>query len=318
MVHELTDRYDGLRREWIAEYAGIWTIQKRRAERLNRHIRKRIRMTAGARPNPHDDNVIHPLWARHGATAEVWLERLIVLLCAVLAPIGWPLGYRLYNQLVTLIPDRLRAYPIPALLWTATGIGTLTTLLYAPDKSLTTTLAAPYLIAQIPAVFAVAGIYGILNGWLAVDGSATCWPLSPPPMPVDFNLTLEPDDLTAPAMFWTADPESAVDLTPATQITQSTQSAKLVFTGLAACAIGSIWMLGAVTVGLKNAVTQPFTVPNATLTKSTSAVPLVINASAAGNRYDAVTQQERIGDDRSTLRHAADSDRHPRIRPAVW
>ena len=132
-------------------------------------------------------------------------------------------------------PTALRAYPIPALLWTAAGIGVLTALLYTPDDSLTTAFAAPYLIAQIPATFAAAGIYGILNGWLAVDGSTTWWPLTPPPIPVEFNLSLEPDDLTAPAVFETADPESAVDLTPATQISQSTQSARLVFAGLAAC-----------------------------------------------------------------------------------
>jgi hypothetical protein len=261
MARELPDRYDELRREWIAEYAGIWTIQKRRAERLNRQIRKRIRMTAGARPNPYDDNVTHPLWARRGTTIEVWLEHLIVLLCAVAAPIGWPLGHLLYGQLIELIPDRLRAYPIPALLWTATGIGALTALLYTPDNSLTTAFAAPYLLAQIPATFAAAGIYGILNGWLAVDGSTTWWPLTPPPIPVEFNLSLEPDDLTAPAVFETGDPESAVDLTPATQITQSTQSARLVLIGLAACLIGSIFMLGAVLVGLKNAALDPITTP---------------------------------------------------------
>lgn len=260
MAHELPDRYDELRREWIAEYASIWTIQKRRAERLNRRIRKRIRISAGARPNPYDDNVIHPLWARRGTTVEQWLERLIVLLCAVAAPIGWPLGHLLYEQLVKLIPARLRAYPIPALLWTATGIGMLTALLYTPDDLLNTAFVAPYLIAQIPATFATAGTYGILNGWLAVDGSATWWPLTPPPIPVEFNLSLEPDDLTAPAVFDTADPESA-DLTPAAQITQSTQSGRLVFAGLAACLIGSVFMLGAVLVGLKHAALDAITAP---------------------------------------------------------
>jgi hypothetical protein len=220
MDRELPDLFDELRREWIAEHAGIWTIQKRRAERLNRRIRKRIRITAGARPNPYDDNVTHPLWARAGGTVEVWLERMIVLMCALMAPIGWPLGYLLHGRLVELVPDRLRAYPIPALLWTAAGIGVLTALVYTPDDSLSTSFAAPYLIAQIPATFAAAGIYGILNGWLAVDGSATWWPLTPPPMPVEFTLSLEPDDLTAPAVFQTADPESAVDLTPLTQSIQ--------------------------------------------------------------------------------------------------
>lgn len=256
MAHESPDRHDELRREWITEHAGVSTIQKRRAEQLNRQIRKRIRMTAEARPNPYNDNIIHPLWARNGTTIEALGERFITLLCALAAPIGWLLGHLLYNQLVTLIPDRLRGYPIPALLWTATSIGILTTLLYTPAESLTTALFAPYLIAQIPATFATAGISGILNGWLAVDGSASWWPLTPPPIPVEFNLTLKPDDLTTPAIFETADPESTVDLTPTTQISQSTQSTRLVFTGLAACLIGSVWMLSTVTVGVKHAALE--------------------------------------------------------------
>lgn len=259
MAHELPDRYDELRREWIAEHAGISTIQKRRAERLNRQIRKRIRMTAGARPNPYDDSITHPLWAREGTTVEVHGERILVLVCALIAPIGWPLGRFLYEQIITLIPERLRAYPTPALLWTAGGIGTLTALLYTPDTSVTTALIAPYLIAQIPATFAAAGIYGILNGWLAIDGSASWWPLTPPPIPVDFNLALEPDDLTAPAVFESAEPLSAADLAPVTQITQSTQSVRRVFIALAVCLIGSIWMVGAVAVGVKDAALDPLT-----------------------------------------------------------
>jgi hypothetical protein len=259
MDHDLPDRFDELRREWIAEHAGIWTIQKRRAEQLNRHIRKRIRMTAGARPNPYDDNVTHPLWARTGTTVEVWLERLIVLVCAVLAPIGWPLGYLLYGRLVELIPQRLRAYPTAALVWTAAAIGVLTALLYTPDDSLSTTFCAPYLIAQIPAAFATAGVYGILNGWLAVDGSATWWPLTPPPLPLELHLSLEPDDLTAPSVFETADPESAADLAPVSQISQSTQSTRLVYAGLLVCLIGTAWIIGATLMGVKNAVLQPLT-----------------------------------------------------------
>ncbi len=264
MVREMPDRYDELRREWIAEYAGISNIQKRRAELLNRQIRKRIRRTAGARPNPYDDNPTHPLWAREGTTIEVVGERFIVLLCALAAPIGWPLGQLLYQQIVTLIPDRLRAYPVPALLWTAFGIGTVTALLYTPDNSLSTTLVAPYLTAQIPATFAAAGIYGVLNGWLAIDGSASWWPLTPPPLAVDFNLALEPDDLTAPAVFETADPESVADLSPATQISQSMQSTKNVLIALASCLIGSVWMVGAVAVGITSAAVQPLSAPAAT------------------------------------------------------
>ena len=37
------DRYDELRREWIAEHSAIFTMQIRRAELLNRRIRRRHR-----------------------------------------------------------------------------------------------------------------------------------------------------------------------------------------------------------------------------------------------------------------------------------
>ena len=40
------DRYDELRREWIAEHSAIFTMQIRRAELLNRRIRRRHRFLA--------------------------------------------------------------------------------------------------------------------------------------------------------------------------------------------------------------------------------------------------------------------------------
>ncbi len=253
-IHDLPDRYDALRREWIAEHAGVWPMQKRRAELLNRQIRKRVRMTAGARPNPHDDNVIHPLWARSGSTLDLWLERIVVVVSAVVAPIGWPLGLVIYRRLVELIPDRLRAYPIPALLWSAVATGVVPALLYSPDGSFKTAFIAPYLLAQVPAAFASAGIAGILNGWLAVDGSATWWPLTPPPVPVDFDFAMEADDVTAPSVFETADPTTDVDLSPATQIIQSGQPTRLVWAAVSACVLGSVWVFAAVLVGIKNTI----------------------------------------------------------------
>lgn len=254
MGHVMPDRYDELRREWISEHAGIWNIQKRRAELLNRQIRKRIRMAAGARPSPYDDNVMHPHWARRGSTVEIIIERTVIGLCALLAPLGWLAGRLLYEYTVRFIPERLRAYPVPALLWSATGIGTITALLYSPDDTLAATVLAPYVLAQIPATFAAAGIYGILNGWLAVDGSASWWPLTPPPLPVDLTLPLGPDDLTAPSVFETFEPAEVVDMTPTNQISQSQQPLHLVRIGLALCVIGVAWMTGAVGVGIRDAV----------------------------------------------------------------
>ena len=45
-------------------------------------------------------------------------------------------------------------------------------LVYQPTDSLAGTVLAPWLIAQLPAALLAAGIYGILEGWLAVDGCA--------------------------------------------------------------------------------------------------------------------------------------------------
>lgn len=94
MLNEISpDQFDEVRREWIARHAGVFTIQKRRAEILNRHIRDRHRKLAGARPNPHDDNVIKPLPARRADTVEGYVEAAIVAVAALLAPIGWPAGF---------------------------------------------------------------------------------------------------------------------------------------------------------------------------------------------------------------------------------
>lgn len=254
MGHVMPDRYDELRREWISEHASIWNVQKRRAELLNRQIRKRIRMAAGARPSPYDDNVMHPLWARRGSTIEIVIERVVIGVCALLAPLGWLTGRLLYEYTVRFIPERLRAYPIPALLCTAVGIGTITALLYSPDGTLAGTVIAPYVLAQIPATFAAAGIYGILNGWLAVEGSASWWPLTPPPLPVELTLPLGPDDLTAPSVFETFEPAEVVDMTPTNQISQSQQPLHLVRIALTLCLIGVAWMSGAVAVGIRDAV----------------------------------------------------------------
>lgn len=261
MGHVMPDRYDELRHEWISEHAGIWNIQKRRAELLNRQIRKRIRMAAGARPSPYDDNVMHPHWARRGSTVEIIIERFVIGLCAVLAPLGWLAGRLLYEYTVRFIPGRLRAYPVPALLCSAVGIGTITALLYSPDGTLAGTVIAPYVLAQIPAAFAAAGIYGILNGWLAVDGSASWWPVTPPPLPVDLTLPLGPDDLTAPSVFETFEPAEVVDMTPTSQISQSQQPLHLVRIALALCLIGTAWMSGAVAVGIRDAVFDVVTAP---------------------------------------------------------
>ena len=70
---------------------------------------------------------------------------------------------------------------VPRMLWAAVMIGLPMPLLYEPSASLVGTLVVPYLFAQIPATALAAGVYGVLEGWLAVAGSRDWWPMRPPP-----------------------------------------------------------------------------------------------------------------------------------------
>jgi hypothetical protein len=111
--------FDEERRAWIAARAGIWMVQKRRAELLGKRIRARSRAKVGARPDPHDDQVTPPLVFRTSSTTTGALETGVLAASAAAAPIGWPLGRMLYAVIIGLIPERLQSYPIAALTWAA-------------------------------------------------------------------------------------------------------------------------------------------------------------------------------------------------------
>lgn len=192
--------FDEERRAWIAARAGIWMFQKRRAELLGKRIRARSRAKVGARPDPHDDQVTPPLIFRTSSTTTGALETGVVAVLAAAAPIGWPAGRMLYSLIIGLIPERLQAYPIAALLWAAIISGAPLPLLYDPNPSLTSTLFIPWLLAQIPATFAAAAAYGVLEGWLAIDGSSDWWPLTPAQRDVDDTLILGPAPVSMPTL----------------------------------------------------------------------------------------------------------------------
>jgi hypothetical protein len=177
------DRFDEVRREWIAYHQGWSTIQRRRAEQLGRLVRKRQRVRTAAVPDPHDDTVIAPLWLRASRSPGAQVEFGIVALAALVAPIGWPAGYAVYRGIVRLIPRTLRAFPIAALLWTGALLGALAVaayeLTYDPAGSFGQIVVLPWLCLQVAAVPVVAGIYAIADGWLAVPGSDQWWPLTP-------------------------------------------------------------------------------------------------------------------------------------------
>ena len=61
----------------------------------------------------------------------------------------------------------------------------------------------PWLALQIAAVPFVAGVYGVLEGWLAVEGSEQWWPLTPVAEPLtaeDAAAILGAYDLTGPGL----------------------------------------------------------------------------------------------------------------------
>src|SRR6516165_10463221 len=87
-----SDRFDEVRREWIAFHQGWSTIQRRRAERLGRIVRKRQRIRTAAVPDPHDDTVLDPLWLRARKSHASQTEFVLMVVAAVLAPLGWPAG----------------------------------------------------------------------------------------------------------------------------------------------------------------------------------------------------------------------------------
>lgn len=192
------DRFDEIRRKWVARYQHGFTFQKRRQEVLARQIRDRAQEKTGARVDPADDDVIHSLFRRGHTTVYAVQDLALIGVLAIAAPVGWPLGKALYHSVIQLIPDELRSYPIAAFVWSAVAVGLPLPLLYSPGHSWVSTLVLPWVIAQVPAALLAAGIYGIVEGWLAVDGARDWWPMRPPEdhQMVDFGL--HADDMTMP------------------------------------------------------------------------------------------------------------------------
>ncbi|MDV3133328.1 hypothetical protein [Mycobacterium sp. 29Ha] len=142
------------------------------------------------------------------------MDLAIVGTAALLAPLGWMGGKLIYRVLIQLIPGELRSYPVAACMWAAVAVGTPLALLYEPTDSLAGTVLAPWLFAQVPAAALAAGVYGILEGWLAVDGARDWWPMRPPPENDEIDFGLQADDLTMPGVFPTHAAEPPGERTP--------------------------------------------------------------------------------------------------------
>jgi hypothetical protein len=197
------DRFDEIRRAWIAAHHGSSTIQRRRAEALGRKIRARQRAVATAVPDPHDDTVIPPLWLRTAKSPASQIELLAVTIAVLVLPLGWAGGCLLKDVVTHLIPGCLRGFPIAALLWSGVMLELLIVLVYNPAPTLGQVLLSPWLCLQVAAVPTVAGVYGVAEGWLAVSGSCQWWPLTPPQRPLsaaDAAAILGGYDTTGPAL----------------------------------------------------------------------------------------------------------------------
>lgn len=211
------DTFDEIRRQWIARNQRTFTFQKKRAEELARQIRERDGIASGARPDPADDNVIHPWYMRPVKTPYAMLDWAIFMSAGVLAPAGWALGKLLSTTVVQLIPGELRSYPVAAFMWSAAMVGfplPVLVMLIGHSESLDEAVGIPWLLAQIPAALLTAGIYGILGGWLAVDGARDWWPMRPPAKAEEIDFGFQPDDMTGPGIFPTRRDNPPGDPTP--------------------------------------------------------------------------------------------------------
>jgi hypothetical protein len=173
------DNFDELRRAWIAGHQGWSTIQRRRAERLGRKVRARQRAVATAVPDPHDDTSIPPLLLRTARSPATQVELMGVSLLAMTLPLGWLGGWALKHAVVGMIPSTLRGFPVAVLLWSGVVLGASILICYDPGVALMQTAGVPWLCVQVAGVPAVAGGYGLLDGWLAVPCSERWWPLVP-------------------------------------------------------------------------------------------------------------------------------------------
>jgi len=172
------------RRAWIVAHQGVSIIQQRRAELLGRTLRVQQRAAANAVPDPHDDDVVPPLWLRTAKSPASQIELVVVVMAALIAPAGWVGGLLLTRAVARRIPATLRAFPIAPLLWFGVGAGLVIVALYHPASTLWQIVAIPWLCVQVAAMPVVAGIYGIAEGWLAIPGSDLWWPLIPAPRPI--------------------------------------------------------------------------------------------------------------------------------------
>ncbi len=139
------DRFDEIRRKWIARHQHTFIFQKRRAEILARQIRDRAQILSGARVDPADDDIIHPLLMRPvttpyaGCGCRHCSRRRGAGADRLACRSGGLQGCRSANS------RYLRTFPVAAFMWASAVTGLPLVLLYDPDTTLAQTVLLPWL-----------------------------------------------------------------------------------------------------------------------------------------------------------------------------
>ncbi|WP_441964643.1 hypothetical protein [Mycolicibacterium houstonense] len=186
-------------------------------EKLDIQIRRRLAAKILAAPSRRDDFARNPLPARGHTSLIGSIEWAGFWVMMIFIPMGWAVGKGIYKITVALIPDTLRSYPIVAFLWSALIPGFAIVLLHDPAPGLGPKVFWVWVAAQFPAALLIAGLYGIVEGWLAIPGSLQLRPTNLPPLeisPVDAEAIIGADDLTAPSLIPPAPSPAFGEMTP--------------------------------------------------------------------------------------------------------
>jgi len=188
--------YGELRATRIRNHAGPLKFQSRRGEILQNEVDNDKRQRGGIVQNIHIEAITDNLFLRRPQSRAVMLEYFIVVVCALVFPIAWPAGRALYRWLARRVDphgETLHAVPITALAWISVALIALPVLFVDPTgwASLGSVILTPWLWVQGAGVFAVAAVYAVMDGWLAVKGATDWWPFPPPPRPVAPSYTKE-------------------------------------------------------------------------------------------------------------------------------
>ncbi|WP_454793802.1 hypothetical protein [Mycolicibacterium lutetiense] len=173
------------RASWILRNAREYGFQRRRGELLKLEFDDLNRHMAGVDFNMHYQGITERLYLRSNTSRAAIKELIVVVGCAVLFPLAWPLGRLLYRwmaQRITTSPKTADSIPITALAWIGAALMLLGSIVIDPGSasSFMWVLLLPWIMVQGAGTFLMASVYGVLEGWLAVPGSTDWWPAPPP------------------------------------------------------------------------------------------------------------------------------------------